>query len=1443
MGGALASIGKFKLGVIAAGVAVVALGVKMGISAVKAAAAFEQGMARVKAVTGATGKAFKALEDEAKRLGKVTKFTMVEISAGLETLGRAGFTTIELVEAMGGVTALASSQMMSLAEAGEITANILRAMQIPALDANRVVNMLAAAAASSNTTVQSLGESFKMIAPLAAALGTPVEELGAIIGKLGDVGFRGTMATSTLATALSRLAAPPAEATRALDELGMSIWDAQGEFIGFTNMIRELEERFVGLTTQQKQAYLGMIFGRRAIKQITALIGIGADKLEEYTESITGTNAAFEQQAIMLDTLSGRWVILKSSVDLLLMTLGTPSLDTMSNLTTAITDVVNTITEWKESTGAVTDAIGEMGDEAEGAEKKIISLSDRILDLTGGMVNLKGVIFGVMNAIRFIWDLTFGAIVAALKIVMNYLLTIIRFLQGDWKGVWEAQKKMFQAFADYFLTIFRDLGISFKDFIDDIKNWWSGMWLGLKRDMTSFVNFFVAQINKIISLINMIPLLPDVTKMGLLEVPTAPPEPGEGVAGMLEAGRAATQAMRAAREAARAARVPVVEEIATCIGDVCTVTEELTDEMGTCADAVERVVEELSPFELALQAITVADVIGAPAKMAAELRKLGEQDIVAAAARTQELIRAMEAEIDALVLFGMETAEMEGYLKAFQEALSGPVSALEMIEWADVLAAPIKTAEKLAQLAAEDAVAVAGYTDELIGAIEAEIDARKMFGMETEETAEALALFRETIAGVIKEATLWEKVEEFLGEFGSAVSKGISQLFGEAGGLAYGLFTGLVSGMTGKGWGALASAAVDTFITVVNAAAAEAKRLTEAVKETADWIGKQLIRSFDWLVDKAQGLAQSFEKLITSTETYSKLQTTLSQIQSKVIDLLLGFLWPVIAILQELFGILTEATEAAAVEIGVPRAWKRARRAYEAAAPGEPYVPAMPGLPAWLVDIIEKFRAAIDAVLEPFKKFVNLLVKAWEALTPLIFEAILPAFKAFGEGLLKLAQAIWDNIELFKTYLPGSIKNALDFFFGAITGVATFFVDTLTDLLPNLSLFFEQLGIFGDLLPGLFSALSDALSPVFATLIDAFTGVLAWVNTVLAPDLKAFFTAFGDWWRTDVDPFLQKELFPTLGRWLTALYEWIKNDLLPFLKNEVWPALKNDIWPVVKAAFEGLGKALGDLWNTIKENMPTVTAFLTTFIENITGKWTGMVETLNAYILLKSGDLMGALKIIWESGSLSLWNKLKMTFALGAMVLWDWMRVKLQPLWDAFGRLWNAISPVLIPALQFLGGILAGAFTVAVNTLTYAISLLAFAINVIISPFQWLAGIIKSVCDWFSNLLGGGNREWVSTGQGEGYWKAPSFQLGGVIPGPIGAPRLARVEGGEEVLTYAQRNQRQSVQVFNEIRVYLGQDEVTDLIAPNVIERIRHTSKLLTGSRSTAAGLTRRAYA
>jgi len=219
---------------------------------------------------------------------------------------------------------------------------------------------------------------------------------------------------------------------------------------------------------------------------------------------------------------------------------------------------------------------------------------------------------------------------------------------------------------------------------------------------------------------------------------------------------------------------------------------------------------------------------------------------------------------------------------------------------------------------------------------------------------------------------------------------------------------------------------------------------------------RRIPEAFSALLAVATRLAEQFANIIRNTEQYQRIQSALSNILTEVFNALLGFLWPVVAVLEKLIGVTDEATESLN-SLNVPSGYKVTRAEWKAARPGEPGVPTGSGtgeLPAWVTTLLDKFSEAIASAIKPFKDFINLMADVAEALGPAILQGLLPSLEKFGKNLLALGEKIQsDLLPLLEKHLPGVISGALDFFFGAVTGVATLFVDTLINTLPNLEKF------------------------------------------------------------------------------------------------------------------------------------------------------------------------------------------------------------------------------------------------------------------------------------------------------------------------------------------------------------------------------------------------------
>ncbi|MFC5046895.1 phage tail tape measure protein [Aquimarina hainanensis] len=286
---------------------------------------FSKEMANLRAITRSDAKELEVL---ARKLGETTVFTANEAAKAMSLLAMAGYNTNQILKATPEVLNLAAAGNISLAKAADIASNVLSGFGYSADRTNEVVDVLARTATSTNTSIESLGDSFKEIAPTARNLKIPMTEVSGAIGILGNSGIKGTDATNSLNTALNRLSKPTKKMLTKMKELNLQFFDSQGEFIGLTKMVEHLNERFKGLTTEQKAAAIATLFGAHANKQMTSLVNgqvtaminnkevilKGADALKYLTKEYEHSEGAAKRMAdTQLDSLDGALRLLKSA--------------------------------------------------------------------------------------------------------------------------------------------------------------------------------------------------------------------------------------------------------------------------------------------------------------------------------------------------------------------------------------------------------------------------------------------------------------------------------------------------------------------------------------------------------------------------------------------------------------------------------------------------------------------------------------------------------------------------------------------------------------------------------------------------------------------------------------------------------------------------------------------------------------------------------------------------------------------------------------------------------------------------------------------------------------------------------------------------------------------------------------------------------------------------
>jgi hypothetical protein len=178
----------------------------IGASSVKVFADFEQSMAKVKAVSGATNAEFESLTNNAQELGRTTRFTASEVSALQLEFAKLGFTSEEITQVTGATLNLAQATGSDLAQSAEVAGATLRAFGLDASETGHVTDVMAAAFSSSALDINSFQDSMKFVAPVAKAAGVTLEEATAMLGQLANNGIKGSQAGTSLRRILQEVA-------------------------------------------------------------------------------------------------------------------------------------------------------------------------------------------------------------------------------------------------------------------------------------------------------------------------------------------------------------------------------------------------------------------------------------------------------------------------------------------------------------------------------------------------------------------------------------------------------------------------------------------------------------------------------------------------------------------------------------------------------------------------------------------------------------------------------------------------------------------------------------------------------------------------------------------------------------------------------------------------------------------------------------------------------------------------------------------------------------------------------------------------------------------------------------------------------------------------------------------------------------------------------------
>lgn len=345
--------------IAAAGIAVALKEIYDGYMACVASAGdFEESMSTVEALSGASAEELAALSAEAKELGATTKFTAKESADAMTYMAMAGWDASDMLSGMDGVLQLAAASGEDLAQVSDIVTDNLSAFGLKASDTAHFSDVLAAAATNANTNVSIMGETFKMSASVAGALGYSVEDVAVAVGLMANSGVKGSIAGTALKNTFNGLLEGVTLTGASFGEYEYSAVRADGTMKDFGSTIEELRGYFDQMTEAERVNNAMTIAGERGYNGLLAILNATDEDYASLTASINNcSGAAAKMAAIKMDNMNGQLTLAKSAWDALKMSIGEQFTPVMSDFYEIEAKVFGGLSEFVDQHPALVKAI------------------------------------------------------------------------------------------------------------------------------------------------------------------------------------------------------------------------------------------------------------------------------------------------------------------------------------------------------------------------------------------------------------------------------------------------------------------------------------------------------------------------------------------------------------------------------------------------------------------------------------------------------------------------------------------------------------------------------------------------------------------------------------------------------------------------------------------------------------------------------------------------------------------------------------------------------------------------------------------------------------------------------------------------------------------------------------------------------------------------------
>lgn len=381
------------------------------------------------------------LREFAQFMGENTVFSATQCAQALNYMALAGYDTQKSMEMLPNVLNLAAAGSMDLARASDMVTDTQTAFGLSADRTKRMVDEMAKAASTGNTSVEQLGEAFLRVGPLARNLnnglvtmadGTQVatdgtQELETAFVAMANAGIKGSEAGTHMRNMLMKLTGPTDDGAVALEEMGVKVFDASGKMRALSDVFGDLNKAMSTMTQESRIAVIQDLFNARDLasaESILSAIGSDWDRIGAAIQEADG--AAAQMAETQLDNLAGDITLFNSALEGLQIKLSDSAMPAMRDFTQLgttgiglLTDAFSALPDQVQTvTGLLLTGIGKVG----AALPTIMGLTSALSQMRAAAVlagDASGGLAGTLMGLAGPAAIAVGAIAAVTAIVIS----------------------------------------------------------------------------------------------------------------------------------------------------------------------------------------------------------------------------------------------------------------------------------------------------------------------------------------------------------------------------------------------------------------------------------------------------------------------------------------------------------------------------------------------------------------------------------------------------------------------------------------------------------------------------------------------------------------------------------------------------------------------------------------------------------------------------------------------------------------------------------------------------------------------------------------------------------------------------------------------------------------------------------------------------------------